>query len=68
MKRILSFVIALTLGTDVGNVLAGGSDYAIAPGKLAKFSGKVSEWPVPTPKFARDPAPGPDGDIYVAVM
>jgi virginiamycin B lyase len=23
---------------------------------------------VPTPKFARDPAPGPDGNIYIAVM
>lgn len=68
MKRMLSFVIALALGANIGNVLAGGSDYAIAPGKLAKFSGKVSEWPVPTPEFARDPAPGPDGDIYVAVM
>jgi virginiamycin B lyase len=68
MKRMLSFVIALALGANVGNVLAGGSDYAIDPGKLARFSGTVSEWPVPTPEFARDPAPGPDGDIYVAVM
>jgi virginiamycin B lyase len=59
---------ALVLAGAAGLALAGGSDYAIAPGKLANFQGKVSEWPVPTPEFARDPAPGPDGDIYVAVM
>ena len=48
--------------------IAGGSNYAIAPGAAANFQNKVSEWPVPTPEFARDPAPGPDGNIYVAVM
>ena len=47
---------------------AGGSNYGIAPGARPTFEGKISEWPVPTPKFARDPAPGPDGNIYVAVM
>jgi virginiamycin B lyase len=47
---------------------AGGSNYAIAPGSPASFKNKVSEWPVPTPEFARDPAPGPDGNIYIAVM
>ncbi len=48
--------------------LAGGSNYGIAPGALAQVAGKVREWPVPTPQFARDPAPGPDGNIYIAVM
>lgn len=48
--------------------LAGGSNYGIVPGALPQVSGKVAEWPVPTPKFARDPAPGPDGNIYIAVM
>lgn len=47
---------------------AGGSNYGQAPGALATIAGQVSEWPVPTPKFARDPAPAPDGSIYVAVM
>ena len=47
--------------------LAGGSNYGVVPG-AKQLSGKVSEWPVPTPKFARDPAPGPDGNIYIAVM
>ena len=49
-------------------VLAGGSNYGVTPGKLANFQSKVSEWPVPTPRFARDPAPAPDGSIYITVM
>lgn len=47
---------------------AGGSNYGIAPGARPAFAGKVSEWPVPTPKFARDPAAAPDGSIFIAVM
>ncbi|HEX6007695.1 MAG TPA: hypothetical protein VFY80_07015, partial [Burkholderiales bacterium] len=48
--------------------LAGGSNYGITPGAHPNLAGKVSEWPVPTPRFARDPAPAPDGSIYIAVM
>lgn len=51
-----------------GTAWAGGSDYGIAPGARPVLEGKISEWAVPTPKFARDPAPGPDGNIYIAVM
>jgi len=40
---------------------AGGSNYGITPGAHPNLSGKVSEWPVPTPRFARDPAIAPDG-------
>ena len=47
--------------------LAGGSNYTVNPG-ISQPTGKVSEWPVPTPKFARDPAVAPDGKIYIAVM
>ena len=47
---------------------AGGSNYGVAPGAHPELAGKVSEWPVPTPKFARDPAPAPDGSIFVSVM
>lgn len=47
---------------------AGGSNYGIEPGSRPNFTGKVSEWPVPTPRFARDPAVAPDGSIYIAVM
>jgi len=46
----------------------GGSNYGIAPGPHPQLAAKVSEWPVPTPRFARDPAPAPDGSIYIAVM
>jgi virginiamycin B lyase len=48
--------------------VAGGSNYGIAPGTHAELAGKVSEWPVPTPKFARDPAVAPDGSIFITVM
>lgn len=51
-----------------GPLLAGGSDYGTAPGIPSAFAGQVSEWPVPTPEFARDPAVAPDGSIYIAVM
>ena len=50
-----------------GAAWAGGSNYAISPGARPSLEGKISEWPVPTPKFARDPAPGPDGNIYITV-
>jgi len=46
----------------------GGASHAVKPGALAEIAGKVSEWPVPTHKAARDPAPAPDGSIFVAVM
>src|SRR5205823_539044 len=48
--------------------LAGGSNYNVTPGTLPVVKGQVTEWDVPTPKFARDPAPAPDGTIYITVM
>lgn len=57
----------LVLTALSGAALAGGSNYGVTPG-ARDISGRVSEWPVPTPEFARDPAPGPDGNIYIAVM
>jgi virginiamycin B lyase len=62
-----TFVAVLALLVASG-ALAGGSHCGIAPGANPAFAGKVREWRVPTPEFARDPAPGPDGNIYVAVM
>ncbi|HSC70419.1 MAG TPA: cytochrome C [Candidatus Methylomirabilis sp.] len=61
----------VTLGivmSMMGTAWAGGSNYGIAPGARPKLEGRISEWAVPTPEFARDPAPGPDGNIYIAVM
>src|SRR5262249_9884109 len=60
---MIAVVVALPLLAH-----AGGSNYGVAPGARPELSGKISEWPVPTPQFARDPAPGPDGAIYIAVM
>ena len=51
-----------------GAAWASGSNYGLTPGALPEVRGKVSEWAVPTPRFARDPAPGPDGNIYISVM
>src|SRR5258708_17552490 len=62
-----SSLVLAVLFLGCAAALAGGSNYGVAPGSK-QLSGKISEWPVPTPKFARDPAPGPDGNIYIAVM
>jgi virginiamycin B lyase len=67
MKRALDAIFAIFALTSTA-VWAGGSNYGIAPGANAHFTGKVSEWPVPTPKFARDPAIAPDGSIFITVM
>jgi virginiamycin B lyase len=61
------FALALAL-TAAGSALAGGSNYNVVPGALAVVKGKVTEWSVPTPKFARDPALAPDGSLYITVM
>jgi len=62
-----SIFLAAPMLLCFAGAFAGGSNYGIAPG-AKQLSGKISEWPVPTPKFARDPAPGPDGNIYITVM
>src|SRR5690242_21655582 len=67
MKRHLAVVTAIWM-LSLGKALAGGSNYTVAPGALPNFQGKVQEWPVPTPEFARDPAPAPDGSIFISVM
>lgn len=56
------------LGCSALSAWAGGSNYGVAPGALPEIAGRASEWPVPTPQFARDPAPGADGNLYIAVM
>ncbi|HXX11414.1 MAG TPA: PQQ-binding-like beta-propeller repeat protein [Burkholderiales bacterium] len=56
------------LGFPILTALAGGSNYTVTPGANPDFAGKVQEWNVPTPQFARDPAAAPDGSIFIAVM
>jgi virginiamycin B lyase len=63
----MRIVGGLLLAAAGGVALAGGSNYGVAPG-ARDVTGKVTDWAVPTPEFARDPAPGPDGNIYIAVM
>lgn len=63
MRTLGSILLVFASST----ALAGGSNYGVTPG-ARDIAGKVSEWAVPTPEFARDPAPGPDGNIYIAVM
>jgi len=65
VRSPLSLAVVLLIACTSAS--AGGSNYGITPG-ARDFAGKISEWPVPTPKFARDPAPGPDGNIYITVM
>jgi virginiamycin B lyase len=62
--RTLLFVAVLPWTAAHG----GGSNYGITPGVLPGVAGKVTEWPVPTPKFARDPAIAPDGSVFISVM
>lgn len=64
-KRII-LALMTALASPLG--LAGGSNYGTPAGTPASFSGQVSEWSVPTPEFARDPAVAPDGSIFIAVM
>jgi virginiamycin B lyase len=66
--KFAAFLTGLGLALLPHAAHAGGSNYGIVPGSLAQVAGKVDEWPVPTPEFARDPAPAPDGSIYIAVM
>ncbi len=66
--RLMRLTTAAVLAVSAQLAHAGGSNYGITPGTNANPSGKVSEWPVPTPRFARDPAIAPDGSIFITVM
>ena len=63
-----SRVLCVLCVAGFGLAQAGGSNYNVVPGALATVKGQVTEWDVPTPKFARDPAPAPDGSMYITVM
>src|SRR3954454_16413469 len=68
MKRGAVLVLAIVAIGSTPLARAGGSNYGITPGALPSVAGKVTEWPVPTPKFARDPAIAPDGSVFISVM
>ncbi len=67
-RHHFSGVLCVLCVSALGNAVAGGSNYNVTPGTLPAVKGQVTEWDVPTPKFARDPAPAPDGTIYITVM
>lgn len=46
--------------------MAGSSGGGVAPGARS-VAGNISEWPVPTPKYARDPSITTGGNVYFAV-
>jgi len=68
VQHAVTLLSALAAAAVAAASHAGGSNYGITPGAHPDLAGKVSEWPVPTPRFARDPAPAPDGSIYISVM
>ena len=67
MKLAPALTIAAIMAMPLA-IHAGGSNHGVTPGANPNFAGKVTEWPVPTPKFARDPAIAPDGSIFITVM
>jgi virginiamycin B lyase len=72
LKLLASSRACLAAGAAIhlvaGTAIAGGSNYGIAPGANGGYSGRVVEWAVPTPRFARDPAIAPDGSVFITVM
>ena len=72
LKRPASSLACVAAGAATlmwsASTLAGGSNYGITPGANGGYAGRVIEWAVPTPRFARDPAIAPDGSVFIAVM
>jgi virginiamycin B lyase len=66
MTHSSKFWLFALIAVAACDTLAGGSNTGATPGARAVL-GTISEWPVPTNKYARDPAIGPDGNIYFAV-
>jgi len=66
MVHALKFWLFALIALGASLSIAGASDSGANTGART-ITGQVAEWPVPTPKFARDPAVGPDGSIYFAV-
>ncbi len=65
MARPVKFLLAVVLAIGACEPVAAASTGA-QPG-VKMVSGTVTEWAVPTPRYARDPAIGRDGKVYFAV-
>ncbi|MBI5921622.1 MAG: hypothetical protein HY847_08195 [Betaproteobacteria bacterium] len=59
-------MLLAVLSVAAGQVAAGGLSSSVTPGSRV-ISGKILEWAVPTPKYARDPAIDSHGNVYFAV-
>lgn len=66
MVHAFKFWLFTLIALSACVAFAAGSDNSGNAGART-ISGQVAEWPVPTPKYARDPAIGPDGSVYFAV-
>ncbi len=66
MVHSLKLWLFALLALAVCDTLAESSNGGVTPG-AREISGKISEWPVPTAKYPRDPAVGLNGNIYFAV-
>ena len=65
MRRLLSLAVFGVAGLAGAAVsLAGGSNYGVTPGSRPQVEGNIEEWTIPDANGARDPAIGPDGNIY----
>ena len=59
MRSASTGLMVASILAAAGAALAGGLNYGVRPGARGNLEGKISEWAVPTPSYARDPAPGP---------
>lgn len=66
MAHLLKFWWLAVIVIVSCETLAAGPSSDVTPGART-VSGKISEWPVPTPRFPRDPSFGRDGSVYFAV-
>jgi virginiamycin B lyase len=66
MSRVSGYLLCPLVIVLASPAWAGGSNYSVAPGTRV-LSGKITEWPVPTPKYVRDPVVAADGSIFIAV-
>ncbi len=62
-------LLVLLAAVDLGVLAHAGSRVSgFAPGSLREVRGRVTEYAVPTPQYAHEPAAAPDGSVWITVM